>query len=285
MLIRQAALAAENLALRQQLAVLRQSVKRPELRRRDRVFWVWLSRLWKDWRSVLVIVQPETVVRWHQLGFRLYWRWKSRTGKVGRPRVDAEIRKLIQRMCPENPTWGAPRIQSELHLLGYTIAESTVSRYMVRHAKPPSQTWRTFLDNHVQDIAAIDFFTFPTVTFRVLFCFVVLRHDRRRVVHFNVAEHPTAKWTAQQIVNAFPYDEVPRYLIRDRDGVYGEYFRNRVKSMGIEEVIIAPRSPWQKDYVACCTSLVRSGMNPGNRRRSDSFVPWLLTGPLPSTGS
>ncbi len=134
-MVGQTALAAENLALRQQLAVLRQSVKRPKLRRRDRIFWVWLSRLWKGWRSCLMIVRPDTVVRWHRQGFKLYWRWKSRTDNVGRPSVDAEIRKLIRRMCWENPTWGAPRIQSELHLLGYTVAESTVAEYMSRNRK------------------------------------------------------------------------------------------------------------------------------------------------------
>ena len=247
-LVNNTALAAENLALRQQLAILEQTAKRPRLRPWDRVFWVWLSKLWSDWRSVLVVVQPETVVRWHHLGFKLYWRWKSRTGKVGRPRVDAEIRKLIQRMCQENPTWGAPRIHSELHLLGYTVAESTVAEYMPRNRKPPSQTWRTFLDNHVRDIAAIDFFTVPTATFRILYCFVVLRHDRRWVVHFNVTEHPTARWTAQQIVNAFPYDEAPRFLLRDRDSIYSEYFRDRLKQMVIEEVLIAPHAPWQNPY-------------------------------------
>ena len=284
-MIGQMALAAENLALRQQLAILEQKAKRPRLRQRDRIFWVWLSRLWKGWRSVLVIVQPDTVVRWHRQGFRFYWRWKSRTARIGRPRIDAEIRDLIRQMSRENPTWGAPRIQSELHLLGYMIAESTVARYMTRNRKPPSQTWRTFLDNHIQDIAAIDFFVVATVSFRLLYCFIVLRHDRRQVVQFNVTEHPTARWTAQQIIEAFPYDEAPRFLLRDRDGIYGQDFRQRVKHMDIEQVVTAFRSPWQKDYVACCTSLVRSGMNPGNRRRSDSFVPWLLTGPLPSTGS
>jgi len=246
---RQAELAAENLALRQQLAVLEHKSKRPRLRVRDRIFWVWLSRLWVGWRSVLVIVQPDTVARWHRDGFRLYWRWKSRAGKVGRPRIEAELRRLIRRMCRENPSWGAPRIHSELRLLGYDVSETTVDKYMVRHRKPPSQTWRTFLDNHLRDIVAVDFFTVPSATFRILFVFLALRHDRRFVVHFNVTANPTAQWTAQQIVEAFPYDDAPRFLLRDRDSIYGQHFKNRIKNMGIEEVVTAARSPWQNPYV------------------------------------
>ena len=152
-------------------------------------------------------------------------------------------------MCGDNPTWGAPRLHSELQLLGYDVSETTVAKYMVRHRNPPSQTWRTFLDNHLTDIVSIDFFTVPTATFRVLFAFVVLRHDRRMVVHFNATAHPTAEWTAQQIVEAFPDDTSPRFLIRDRDGIYGHIFRQRVRSMDIEEVVTAPRSPWQNPYV------------------------------------
>ncbi len=246
--IGRAAAAFENLALRQQVAAFKHSVKRPKLRRRDRIFWVLLSRLWPNWRSALVIVQPETVIKWHQQGFKLFWRWKSSAGKPGRPPIERELRDLIRRMSRENPTWGAPRIVSELALLGHEVAEGTVAKYMVRHRKPPSQTWRTFLDNHVPDIAACDFFTIPTVTFRVLYVFIVLRHDRRRVVHFNVTTNPHAEWTAQQIVNAFPHEESPRFLIRDRDGIYGDYFTKRVKDMGIEEVLIAARSPWQNPY-------------------------------------
>ena len=208
-LISRSALVVENLALRQQLSVLRQSVKRPRLRMQDRVFWVWLARIWRGWRNCLVVVKPETVVKWHRKGFRLYWRWKSRKRKPGRPKVEYEVRELIQRMSRENPTWGAPRIQSELHLLGFTVAESTVSKYLIRRSKPPSQTWRTFLENHVDCLASIDFFTVPTATYRIVYCFLVLCHDRRRVVHYNVTAHPSQQWTAQQIVEAFPYDEAP----------------------------------------------------------------------------
>jgi putative transposase len=247
-LVSRLSLAAEILALRQQIAVYQHTVKRPKLWIRDRVFWVWLSRLWSNWRSALAIVQPETVIKWHRQGFRLYWRWKSRARKTGRPSIQRELRDLIRRMSRENPLWGAPRILSELLLLGCAVAEGTVAKYMVRLRKPPSPTWRTFLDNHVPDIAGCDFFTVPTVTFRVLYVFIVLRHDRRQVVHFNVTTNPYAEWAAQQIINAFPYEEAPRFLIRDHDGIYGEYFKKRVEDVGIEEVPIAPRSPWQNPY-------------------------------------
>ena len=216
-----AEIAAEMVALRHQLTILQHSAKRPKLRKRDRIFWVWLSKLWSHWRSAIVIVKPETVVRWHRQGLRLYWRCKPRKGNSGRPKIEREITYLIRRMSPENPTWGAPRIQSELRLLGYKVAESTVSKYLVRPKKPASQTWRTFLENHVDCLASIDFFTVPTATFRILYCFIVLRHERRRVSHFSVTTQPTQRWAAQQIVEAFPFDEAPRYMIRDRDGVYG----------------------------------------------------------------
>ena len=243
-----AALVAENLALQHQLLVLQRSAKRPKLCPLDRLLWVCLSKWWPNWRSALKIFQPDTVVKWHQQGFTLYWRWLSKPRKGGRPRIDPDIQDLIRRMAHDNPGWGAPRILSELLLLGYTVSQATVAKYMPKTRKPPSQTWRTFLTNHVSDIAAIDFFTVPTLTFGVLYGFLVLRHAQRQVVHFNVTAHPTAKWTAQQMVEAFPFDEKPRFLLRDRDQIYGTYFRQRVTNMGIEEVIIAPRSPWQNPY-------------------------------------
>ena len=254
-LVPRLSLAAENLALRQQVAAFKHSGKRPRLRPRDRLFWVWLSKLWPDWRSALAIVQPDTVLKWHRQAFKLYWRWKSRAGKPGRPPIQAEIRDLIRRMSRENPLWGAPRILSELLLLGHYVAERTVAKYMVRIRKPPSQTWRTFLANHVPNIAACDFFTVPTATFRVLYVFLILRHDRRQVVHFNVNEHPYAEWAAQQVVDAFPYDQIPRFLLRDRDDIYNEYFQTRVDDMGIEEVPTARQSPWQNPY---CERLIGS---------------------------
>jgi putative transposase len=252
-----ASLAAENLALRHQLGVLSRSAKRPRLRPRDRVVWVWLSRLCRDWRSWLVIVQPETVVRWHRQGFKLYWRWKSRPRKPGRPRVDAEIRELIRQMSLENPLWGSPRIRDELALLGINVAKSTVEKYMVKPDKPRSQSWKTFIDNHIPDLTAIDFFTVPTVTFRVLYCFFVLCLQRRVVVHFNVTTNPTAAWTAQQLVEAFPYDQAPRFLIRDRDAAYGDVVPKRVRGLGIEEVLTAPQSPWQNPFAERLIESVR----------------------------
>jgi transposase InsO family protein len=241
-------LAVENLALRQQLAVLRRSVKRPRLQRRDRLFWSWLSRVWPEWRSAIIIVKPETVIGWHRQGFRLVWRWKSRS-KGGRPCVDAAIRSLIRRMNEENTTWGAPRIQAELARLGHDVSQATVAKYMKPRRGPPSQGWKTFLKNHMPETAAIDFFVVPTVTFRLLYGFVVLRHERRDIVHVAVTANPTAAWTSRQLTEAFPWDNVPRYLLRDRDGIYGEEFATRVQAMGIQEVVSAPRSPWQNPYV------------------------------------
>ncbi len=249
-------LTAENLALRQQLAVLHRSAPRPKLRPWDRHFWVWLSRVWSGWQAALLIVKPATVIRWHRQGFRYYWRWKS-GGRPGRPLIEREARDLIRRLSRDNPLWGAPRIQAELHLLGHDLAKSTVAKYMVHRPKPPSPGWRSFLKNHAHSLAAVDFFTVPTVTFQVLYVFLVLRHDRRRVVHFNVTSNPTPAWVTEQIRVAFAATEAPRYLIRDRDGVYGEGFKKSIASLAIEEVVIAPRSPWQNPYVERLIGTVR----------------------------
>ena len=242
-------LALENLALRQQLAVLHRQHRRPRICKSDRVFWLLLSRFWGNWKETLVIVRPETVLRWHRKRFASYWTRLSRRRRPGRPAKEREIRELIRRMAKSNVLWGAPRVHGELLKLGIDISERTVSRWMPKRRKPPSQTWRAFLDNHVGDLVSIDFLTVPTATFRVLFVLIVLAHDRRRIVHFNVTEHPTAEWTAQQMVEAFCDGESPRYLVRDRDGVYGAWFRDRVKALDIEEVVTAPRSPWQSPYV------------------------------------
>ena len=241
------ALQMEILALRHQLAAYQRSGKRPRIRPADRILWAWLSRVWPGWRDVLIFVRPSTVVAWQRRRFRDHWRRLSRSSAPGRPRAEREIRELIRRMSLANPTWGSPRIVGELGKLGISVAKSTVEKYMARPRKPPSPTWRSFLKNHVnvKDMVSIDFFVVPTVRFKVL---IVLLHHRRRVVHFNVTEHPTARWTAQQIVEAFPWDEAPRYLLRDRDGVYGAAFRARIKNMGMREVLIAPRSPWQNSF-------------------------------------
>ena len=191
-----------------------------------------------------MIVQPDTVCRWHRAGFRLFWRWKS---QHGRPRKDREIRALIRRLAHDNPLWGAPRIQSELRLLGYYVAQATIAKYLptppTRPRRPGSPSWQTFWKNHLPEIAAVDFFVVPTATFRLLYCFLVLSPNRRRVVHFNVTAHPTAAWTAQQIVEAFPFEEAPKYLVRDNDGIYGHVFRQRMAQLAIEKVPITPHSP------------------------------------------
>jgi transposase InsO family protein len=240
-------LAIENLALRQQLAVLKNNYPRPKLTDTDRLFWVILSKLWGGWREAIHLVQPQTVVNWHRKAFRFYWRRKSR--RLGRPRTSNEIRRLIQRMCIANPLWGAPRIHGELLKLGFDISESTVSKYMIRRRKPPSQTWRVFLKNHAREIIAADFFTVPTVNFRVLFVFVILSHDRRRILHFNVTQNPTAVWTSRQLLECCGLNEELRYLLRDRDAIYGAKFCHQADVLGLNEVITAPCSPWQNPYV------------------------------------
>jgi transposase InsO family protein len=239
----------ENLALRHQLAVDKQTVPRPRLRRSDRLLWAWISRLWSGWQETLAFVQPQTVLAWQRQRFRDHWRRLSQRGTPGRPTIAKDIRDLIRAMWQANPTWGSPRIVGELRKLGIMVAKSTVEKYRTRPRKPPSPTWKPFLKNHVRDLVALDFFTVPTVTFQVLFVFVILAHERRRIVHMHITEHPTAVWTAQQVVEAFPWDEAPWYLLRDRDRIYGTTFRQRVKHMGIKEVVIAPRSPWQNPYV------------------------------------
>jgi putative transposase len=240
------ALQLENIALRHQIGVLQRSAKkRLQLYNSDRLLWVGLSQVWSEWRSSLVIVKPDTVIAWHRKAFRLFWSWKVRRGKPGRPAVAPEIRALIRRMSRENPGWGAPRIHGELLKLGIDIGETSVSKYLVRRRKPPSQTWRTFLQNHLQSLISVDFFTVPTIRFQVLYVFLVLAHERRRIVHFAVTAHPTAEWTAHQLREAFPWETAPRYLLRDRDRIFGHEFVNQVKAMGMQQVLSAPRSPWQ----------------------------------------
>ena len=241
------ALELEILALRHQLQVLQRTrPRRLRLAKADRWLWVVLSRFWTEWRTALVIVKPETVVAWHRQGFRLWWTWKSRR-RMGRPTVPADVRALIRTMAQANPRWGAPRIHGELLKLGIDVCQATVAKYMMRQRQPPSQTWRTFLRNHIGQIVAADFFVVPTTTYRLLFVLVLLAHDRRRIRHVAVTAHPTAEWTAQQLREAFPWEEAPRYLIHDRDHAFDHL--GTTEAMGMEEVLTAPRSPWQNAYV------------------------------------
>jgi hypothetical protein len=197
----------------------------------------------------MVLVKPATVVQWHRQGFRLFWRWRSRSG---RPSVDREVRDLIRQMNVVNPLWGAPRIHGELLKLRIEISQATVAKYMVRRPGTPSPTWRSFLRNQAAGIAAIDMLIVVSASFRLLYVMIILAHDRRRIVRFDVTRHPTAGWLARQVTEAFPWDIAPRYLLRDRDASYGTEFRKRVDAMGITEVITAPRSPWQNAYVERC---------------------------------
>ena len=245
-----AILFAENLVLRQQLAILRRATPRPRLRPIDRAFWVIVSRMWSRWAECLAIVQPATVIGWHRRGFARWWAWKSR--RVGRPPLAPELVSLIEQMAVENQFWSRRRIASELAKLGYAVDKDTVAKYMPKPAQrprnPPSQTWKTFLRNHLAGTIAIDFLTVPTVTFNVLYVFFVLSLERRRVLHVNVTAHPYATWAAQQIVEAIGAELVPARLIRDRDAIFGTEFDARVNNLGVRQIRISPRSPWQNGY-------------------------------------
>src|SRR6266404_1358756 len=244
-----ARLEAENTVLRHQLNVLRRKVRsRTRIGTVDRLVMVWLYRLFPSVLTAIAIVKPETVVRWHRDGFRLYWRWKS-CSRGGRPRLPAEIRRLVREMSLANPLWGAPRIHGELLKLGIEIAQSTVAKYMVKGARPSSQSWKTFIRNHASGIAAMDLLVVPTIGFRLLYALVILKHDRRRLVSVNVAGHPTAEWVARQIIDAFPWVATPKYVIRDRDAIYGNSVVRRLRAIGIRDRPTAPRSPRQNGYV------------------------------------
>src|SRR5246127_3587632 len=238
----------ENLALRQQLAVLKRRRARPKLSPFDKLFWVLACRFWTGWRRSLLVVTPETVVRWHRAGFRLYWSWISKVRKQsGRKKLSTEVRELIFRMLAENSTWGAPRIHGELLMLGFDVSERTISRWMKRAPRDPqpAQRWRAFLANHREAIAAMDFFTVPTISFGVLYCFFVIRHHRRRILHFNITKHPTSGWIIQQLREAFPFGAAPRFLIHDRDAKYGTEVPAAIRSLKINAVRTSVESPWQ----------------------------------------
>jgi putative transposase len=245
------AIAVDNPALRLQLMAYQRKRARPKLTAFDRLFWCALSKVWRRWRTALYVVQPDTVVRWQRERFRKFWAHISlrKTAGRGRPPVAAQIRRLILDMATANPLWRAPRIHGELKMLGIVVSERTVSRIIRSIPRRPSQSWKTFLKNHGNEIMAIDFFTVPTFSFKVLFVFVVLAHRRREVLHFNVTEHPTAEWTAQQLVEAAADRDVPRYLVRDRDRVYGRAVNEKLASLNVQHVIAAPASPWQNGVV------------------------------------
>jgi putative transposase len=238
----------ENLALRQQLAVLKRKHGRPKLIVFDRLFWVLARRFWPAWKQTLIIVGSETVVRWHRSGFAHFWRAISKARRMlGRRRISKEVRDLIFRMVAKNPTWGAPRIHGELLMLGFDVSKRTISRWMKKAPKNPERAkrWLAFLRNHREAIAAMDFFTARTITFGVLYCFFVIRHDRRRILHFNVTKHPTSLWVIQQLREAFPFESAPRFLIFDRDGKYGVEVPKAVRSLRIRPVRTSFESPWQ----------------------------------------
>ena len=238
--------ALEVLALRQQVAVLKRKRPRPKLNSWDRIFWTALHQCWSRWEDVLVLVKPETVVGWHRAGFRLYWRWRSRP-LGGRPKITEEIRVLIRRLAQENQDWGAPKIHGELQKLGFVVSERSVARYLrhMRRRGDPARSWLTFLQNHREVIAAFDFFTVPTLKFQLLYCFFVIEHGRRRILHFNVTDHPTAEWVVQQLREAFP-DAVPyRYAIFDRDATFSEEVVTLLEATGLKAKRTSVQAPWQ----------------------------------------
>jgi transposase InsO family protein len=252
-------LEAENAALRQQLIVLQRKVRgRVQFTNSDRQFFIQLYRWFPSVLGAITIIRPETLVRWHRNGFRRYWRWKSRN-LGGRPQITADLRALIRQMSIENPLWGAPRIHGELLKLGFAVAQSTVSKYLVRtdSGGPFGRSWGTFLRNQMPHIAAMDLFVVPTIGFDLLYVLVIVRLARRELVWINVTPHPTAEWIAQQITEAFPWHEAPRYLIRDRDRVYGAAVTRRLRAIGIRDKPIAPGSPWQNGFTERLIGTIR----------------------------
>ena len=260
-------LEAENVALRYQLIVLRRKVRgRIRLTNGDRFFFIQLYRWFPSVLQVITVIRPETLVRWHRAGFRCYWRWKSRS-RGGRPQIETDLRALIRWMSIENSLWGAPRIHGELLKLGFEVAQSSVAKYMVKRRGPPSQGWYTFLRNHGPEVAAMDLFVVPTISFDLLYAFIIIRLDRRDLVWINVTTNPTAEWIAHQIREAFPWDEAPRYLIRDRDRIYRNVVMRRIRTMGIRDKPIAPASPWQNGFAERLIGSIR-------RECVDHIVVW-----------
>jgi putative transposase len=278
-------LALEAVALRQQLAVFKRKQSRPKLRRLDRLFWIALRSLWPGWTESLILVKPETVVSWHRAGFRLFWRWRSRFRHSGRPKISGEIRQLIRRMKTDNPSWGAPRIHGELLQLGFEISEPTVSRYLRRlkrhHDEGKAKRWAAFLNNHREVIAAFDFFTVPTLTFRVLYCLFVIEHGRRRILHFNTTAHPTSEWIVQQLREAFPLPCPQRYVVLDRDAKFGSDVIEFLKASGIKPIRTSIRSPWQNGiaerWIESCRREMTDHVIPLNERHLKRLANEYLT--------
>jgi hypothetical protein len=270
----------ENLALRQQLAVLKRKHPRPRLGPFDKLFWVVARCFWTTWEKSLVLVLPGTVVRWHQAGFKLYWAMlcgvRKRVG--GGRRISKQIRDLIFQMVAENPTWGAPRIHGELLMLGFEVSETTVTRWMRRAPRrlDLAERWLAFLRNHREAIAAMDFFTVPTLTFSVLYCFFLISHDRRRILHFNVTRHPTSSWIVQQLREAFPYQSTSKFLIYDHDAKYGLEVPAAIRSMTIGCVQTSIQSPWQNGvaerWVGSCRRDLLDQIIPLNERHLKRLV-------------
>lgn len=242
-------LAAENIVLGHQVSVLRRKHPgRVRVSRLDRIFLSWLSRLYPSVIDAIVIVKPDTVLRWHRYGFRALWRWKS-PNLGGRLAIDKELRHLIKALARENPLWGAPRIHGELLKLGFDVSQSTISKYLSRVYRPSGQSWKTFMRSHKDAIAAVDLFVVPTVGFKLLYGIAILHLNRRELVWTNATYHPTAEWIANQVSQAFPWETAPQYLVRDRDASYGKVFKRRLSVMGIRDRPTAYRSPWQNGYV------------------------------------
>ncbi len=236
----------ENLALRQQLVVQQRSIKRPKIKNTDRIFWIWLLRVWNNWRSSLIVVKPPTVIGWHKKGFRRYWKRISR--RVGRPTIDWELIKLIRKLQKENAIWSAQRIQGELKMLGYEVCDNTVAKYMIKGKdgdNSKQQRWLTFLRNHTKNIVGIDFLVVRTVFFKAIYVFVAISHDRRKILHFSVTAHPHSQWAIQQLRETFAFDETTKYVIRDNDKIFSDDFKQHIKNFGLEDTPTAPRSPWQ----------------------------------------
>lgn len=272
-------LVLENLALRHQLQVLNRGGRRPRLKNRDRLLWILLRKCWPDWRRPLLIVKPDTVIAWHRAGIRKYWRWKSKRRRRGRPPLTLEERALIRRLAAENPLWGAPHVHAELLKLGIVVSEPTVAKYM-KHRKPPSQSWKTFLNNHASELASVDFFTATTATMKALYVFVVLSHDRRKILGYGITDTPTGEWAAEKVLQAFDVEHSPTILVRDQDTKFGDAFDAAIDGAGIKQVRSAYRCPWQNGYVERVIGTIRREcldhviiLNAGHLRRVlDEYV-------------